>query len=396
MRCLWLTFADPDPPLDGLFIYSGGLIRAVAGAGAELVVLGLRRPESVKSDNYCDGSIVWRLASPRTFGPWTSLVSRLPHIAHRCKTPEMLDLLKRLLSHESWDAIVFDSLSAAWALQIIQERYPRASHRPPLLYVSHNHESSVRAKIAPSQHDFLTRQAQRFDAVKVARLERTLVETVDLVTAITPEDRDLYRAEWPEKRVDVLIPGYSGRPKVSRRITPDLPRRAVIVGSFGWIAKRLNLEEFLRVADPVFAAQGIELYVVGSGDGSYFEELKKSLSATHIAGTVENVEPYVENARLAVVPERNGGGFKLKVLDYVFNRVPILALRGSVAGVPLRNGESILLFPDQESLALGISQAIDDVTRLDEIQNAAFDACRSVFDWRSRGIQLYSALASLQ
>lgn len=393
MRCLWLTLADPDPPLDGLFIYSGGLIRAFAGSGADVVVLGLRRPESRKSDNDREERIVWRLAPHRPLAHWTSLTSSLPHMAHRCRTREIMSLLSELLQEESWDAIVFDSLSAAWALQPVLERYPCPSRRPALVYVSHNHETSLRAKITPNQHDFLKRQAQRFDAVKVARLEKALVEAVDVVTAITPEDRDLYRVQWPKKRIDVLTPGYSGRPKPDRRITPELPRRAVIVGSFGWIAKRLNLEEFVRVADPIFAAQGIELYVVGSGESSYFEELKKSLSATQFTGTVEHVEPYVENARLAVVPERSGGGFKLKVLDYVFNRVPILALHGSVAGVPLRDEESILLFPDQETLALGISRTIDDVARLDEMQNAAFDACRSAFDWRNRGAQLHSTLA---
>ena len=52
------TLADPDPPLDGLFLYSGGLIRAFAGAGAEVVALGLRRPESVKADNHCDRGVL--------------------------------------------------------------------------------------------------------------------------------------------------------------------------------------------------------------------------------------------------------------------------------------------------------------------------------------------------
>jgi glycosyltransferase involved in cell wall biosynthesis len=394
MRCLWLTLADPDPPLDGLFLYSGGLIRAFAGAGAEVVALGLRRPESVKADNHCDRGVVWRLGDDPPLSHWASLASALPHMAHRCQTADMTELLRTLL-HQSWDAIVFDSLCSGWALRHVVDRYPRARHRPAVIYVSHNHEESLRSRLVASQPGPMKRQAHRLDAMKVGRLERQLVALADLVTAITPEDRDLYCARWPEKRIDVLTPGYSGRSVSKRRITPDLPRRAVIVGSFDWKAKRLNLEEFVHVADPIFAARGIELRVIGSGEPAYFDELRKSLSATRFTGTVERVEPYVEDARLSVVPERNGGGFKLKVLDYIFNRIPILALEGSVAGVPLRNDESILLYPDQEKLALGIAQAIDDVERLDTIQNAAFDACRDVFDWRSRGQQLLAALNSL-
>jgi glycosyltransferase involved in cell wall biosynthesis len=395
MRCLWLTLADPDPPLDGLFVYSGGLIRAFAGAGAEVVVLGLRRPESTKADNQCEQGVVWRLASHQPLSNWSSLASSLPHMAHRCQTPAMVELLTALLREQNWDAIVFDSLSAGWALRHVLDSYPCATRRPTLVYVSHNHEESLRGRLVSSQPGVLKRQAHRLDAAKVARLERELVAFADLVTAITPEDGELYRAQWPTKRIDVLTPGYSGRSVTERRITPDLPRRAVIVGSFDWKAKRLNLEEFVHVADPIFAARGIELLVVGSGEKAYFDELGKTLTATRFTGTVDRVEPYVEDARLSIVPERNGGGFKLKVLEYIFNRIPILALEGSVAGVPLRHEESILLYPDQEKLALGISRAIDDVDRLDDIQNAAFDACRDVFDWRNRGNQLLSALASL-
>ncbi len=395
MRCLWLTLADPDPPLDGLFVYSGGLVRAFAGAGAEVVALGLRRPESVKRDNEHDHGVLWRLAPHEPLSHWASLTSFLPHMANRCRTPAMNDLLQLLLHDGEWDAVIFDSLSSAWALQIVLDRYPCAAHRPVFVYVSHNHEESLRASLVPSQQGPLKREAQRLDAAKVARLERKLVGFADLVTAITPEDREVYRTQWPTKRIDVLMPGYSGRSVAARKITRDLPRRAVIVGSFDWIAKRLNLEEFVRVADPIFASRDIELRVIGSGDQAYFDELSKSLCATQFTGTVEHVEPYVEDARLAIVPERNGGGFKLKVLDYIFNRIPIFALRGSVAGVPLRDEESILLFSDQASLAAGISQAIDNVARLDHLQNAAFGACQHVFEWQSRGAQLLSALMRL-
>jgi polysaccharide biosynthesis protein PslH len=394
MRCLWLTLADPDPPLDGLFVYSGGLIRALAAAGAEVVVLGLSRPESAKADKWRDRGVVWRLAPHEPLSHWASLLSPLPHMAHRCRTPAMLDLLRTLLE-ESWDAIVFDSISAGWALRAVLERYPRPARRPALVYVSHNHEESLRASLVPHQHGMLMRHAQRLDAAKVTRLERLLVRTVDLVTAITSEDGNLYRAQWPDKRIDVLMPGYSGHAVAKRRITSALPRRAVIIGSFDWIAKRLNLEEFVRVADPIFAARGIELCVVGSGNKLFLNELARRVSATRFTGAVDRVEPYVCDARLAIVPERLGGGFKLKALDYIFNRVPILALHGSVAGIPLRHEESILLFPDHESLALGIARVIDDVARLDDMQNAAFDACRNAFDWRTRGDQLVSAMASL-
>lgn len=395
MQCLWLTLADPDPPYNGQFVYSGGLIDAFAGAGADVCALGLSRPESQRQEGDYDGRVLWCLGENRARSHWASLGSYLPNLASRCRTPEMRQMLDELLEDNGWDIIVFDSLSAGWALKRVLRRYAHARNRPKLIYISHNHEESLRSELAANQPYFLKRQILRLDAVKVANLEYALIESADLVTAITPEDRALYRAYWPEKRILVLTPGYRGRSVDTREITKALPRRAVIVGSFDWIAKKMNLKEFVSVADPIFAEHGIELQVIGSGDESFFEQLRENVSATRFTGTVDSIGRYMDEARVAVVPERSGGGFKLKVLEYVFNRIPILALQGSIAGVPLCHDESVLLFSDQAALARGISRAIDDVVRLNRIQDAAFRACHNAFDWASRGKQLMSAVASL-
>jgi glycosyltransferase involved in cell wall biosynthesis len=315
-------------------------------------------------------------------------------MAYRCRTTGMRCILDKLLKRGGWDGIVFDGISTGWALPRVLDYYAGRGERPRLIYISHNHEESVRTRIAESQPLFLKRQAVRFDALKVSRLERELVDAVDFVTAITQEDLALYRHRNGDKPMDVLSPGYCGRRLGERRISPALPRRAVIVGSFDWIAKRMNLAEFVGVADPLFADAGAELQAVGSAEESFLEQLRHRTVATQFTGTVPDVEPYLDNARIAIVPERNGGGFKLKVLEYVFNRVPVFALTGSFAGVPLRHNDSVMLYPDHAALAHGVLEAIDDVDRLNRLQEGAFLACNDRFDWSSRGRQIVSAIAS--
>ena len=128
---------------------------------------------------------------------------------------------------------------------------------------------------------------------------------------------------------------------------------------------------------------------------AYFAQLQSKLSATRFTGTVEHVEEFISDARIAVLPERIGGGFKLKLLEYVFNRIPVLGLRGSVAGTPLRDDSSVLLFSNQTELARGVTRMIDNLGRLNQLQNAAYAACRNAFDWASRGKRLVTALESL-
>jgi glycosyltransferase involved in cell wall biosynthesis len=386
--------ADPEPRYNGQYVYSGGLIDSVAAAGGEVEVLGLGRPDSPRSNGARSRHIVWWLPQDNPHSRWGSLASTLPNIAYRCSTAGMRRMLDKLLRRDAWDGIVFDGISAGWALPAVLAHYTGRRDRPRLIYVSHNHEGSVRSQIAESQPLFLKRQAVRLDALKVSRLERELVDAVDLVTAITQEDLQLYRQQRTDKPIDVLTPGYCGRKVGQRRITSDLPRRAVIVGSFDWIAKRMNLAEFVQVADPLFAAAGAELQAVGSGEEAFLEQLRQQTLATHITGTVPDITPYLDQARIAIVPERSGGGFKLKVLEYVFNRVPVFALAGSFAGVPLRHNDSAMLYADHAALAHGVLEAIDDVDRLNRLQERAFAVCSNRFDWSSRGQQIVSSIAA--
>jgi len=399
VRCLWLTLADPEPRHNGQYVYSGGLIDSVAAAGGEVEVLGLRRPESPRCNGSRGEHVVWWLPG-EALNPlqsrWGSLASTLPHIAYRCRTANMQRVLDDLLRREGWDGIVFDGISVGWALPQVLNHYKGRPSRPKLIYVSHNHEESVRAEIAANQKPFLRRQVVRLDAMKVSRLEREMIGQVDYVTAITPEDLSLYRRHGCVKPMEVLTPGYRGRRLSERRISGGTPRRAVIVGSFDWIAKRMNLEEFVDVADPMFAEGRAELQAVGSADEEFLEHMRRKTVATSFTGTVPDVTRYIDEARIAIVPERNGGGFKLKVLEYVFNRVPVFALAGSFAGVPLRHNDSVMLYPDHATLAHGVLDAIDDVDLLNRLQERAYVACRDSFDWASRGGRIVSAIAEKQ
>jgi glycosyltransferase involved in cell wall biosynthesis len=156
----------------------------------------------------------------------------------------------------------------------------------------------------------------------------------------------------------------------------------------------MNLEEIVEVADPLFAAAGAELMAVGSGDERFLERLRQRTRACTFTGTVPDVTRYLDEARIAIVPERNGGGFKLKVLEYVFNRTPVFALRGSFAGVPLVHDDSVMLYDDHDALARGVLETIDDLDRLNRLQERAFAACRDRFDWSSRGDQILSVIRS--
>src|SRR5262249_519668 len=104
------------------------------------------------------------------------------------------------------------------------------------------------------------------------------------------------------------------------------------------------------------------------------------------------LRPIFRSVRMGIVAERTGGGFKLKTLDYIFNRVPIAAIKGGIAGLPLTPDGHFLSFGSMRELANGVAMVIDDLARLNTLQEAAYKECESGFDWSVRGRTLLNAI----
>jgi glycosyltransferase involved in cell wall biosynthesis len=389
MRCLWLTLADPDPLINGQLIYTGGFLAAAVAAGASLHVIGLDRHGEKEGPPQAHANLRWQLHRREIHSVWRRILSPMPPAALYGFSRAARRAVDQALADQSWDAVVFDSLMSAWALPTVLRRR-LGSGRPPLVYVAHNCEATAARRIADASHG-ARRLLKLLDWAKVASLERRLLAQADFVTANVPEDCEALAPATKAGKVAFLPPGYDGPRVACRAITADTPRRAVIIGSFDWSAKRQSLERFLDAGANRLAAAGVELQVVGSAEPRYLAGLRRRFPQVTFVGPVADVRPYLASARIGLVPDVLGG-FKLKALDYVFNRLPIMAMRGGLSGMPLEDGVSFGLFDTPVGLAEGVVSLIDSFAELNARQERAFAACADGFDWPQLGRRLMSGI----
>lgn len=395
-RYLWLTRFFPYPAHAGDRIYSAKLIEALAEQECQLTVFCTEGDSDAPLPPAGPARraewVVCRKGNQRRM--WLYPFSHLPRHALRLSTPEPHRVLRGLLTRQAWDAVVIDYVSMGWTLPLLTDAARTTGRRPILVYLAHNHEASLR-RLAVSQSTASrpSRLAQRIDGRRIAALEHRLLAQVDAVTVNTAADQALFQADAPEQRYHILVPGYDGPQSEHRWLTHDTPRRVVIVGSFDWIVKQQNLVEFLEAAAAPLAHHGIGIDIVGSGPGKVLEAWRRRFPSVAVHGRVAAVEPYIQGARLSIVPERTGGGFKHKVLNAVFQRSPVFGIAGSIAEVPITVDHSLRLFPDFPSLVNGIVRDIDDLDTLNALQTAAYDACRDRFHWHDRGRALHELLS---
>ncbi len=120
-------------------------------------------------------------------------------------------------------------------------------------------------------------------------------------------------------------------------------------------------------------------------------EVEPRYVAARFTGFVQDPVPHLD-ARLGVVAEPIGGGFKLKLLDYIFNRVPVVALESCVVGLPEAVKRHVLTVQDLSALSDRVKAVIDDVDQLNTLQQGAFDAAERAFHWADRGKAMHAAV----
>jgi polysaccharide biosynthesis protein PslH len=378
---LWVSVTHPGSRHAGNQVYSGGLLDALTARSQPVTLL-------TRNDGPSIPGLTVVAVPPNRFRPRVSgLASRWPASVWQAAGPNLQRNLRALLGQQAWRAVVIDQAASGWAAPLA------AAAQIPLVYVAHNHEGSTRKAVAKAEPSPLRRLILRYDACKYARLEQALVRQAALVTAITESDARQFTQQVPSARVLTLPPGYAGQSVGSRTLDQTTPRRIVLVGRFEWIAKQLNLTRWAEHAVPMLAAAGIETQVVGTVPDTLRTCLARAgLSFT---GPVPSVAPFLAKARYGLVAEDVGGGFKLKTLDYIFHRLPIAALDGNLEGQPPGVLANTLTAPTPKALAKAIVTQIDDLERLNQMQQNAFGAAIAAFDWADRAQRFLHALESL-
>jgi polysaccharide biosynthesis protein PslH len=390
MRCLWISRYIPFPSDDGAKVYAANLAQSLADSGVFVRFMGFGDAGAVRN---APVNVDWLPVPGNKRNKALVACSKWPIAAAIDATRAYILLLETQL-RERWDAVVLDGYGTGWALdRCLACRHESPAHPPVLVHVSHNHEEILWGLMArEARASPLKRWALRRNARRVSTLERRIVRNVDLLTTITEEDRRSLGNGLAQDRSLTLTPGHSGWIANQRHITAATPRRVIIMGSFQWVVKQENLIRFVEIADPIFKEQGIELDIVGDVPPALLATLQGRCRATHFHGFVTDAASFLSRARIAVVPESIGGGFKLKFLDYIFGRVPVATVSQAAAGLPAELQCAMLSSDSLSGLVREIVAHIDRVDELNRIQERAFELGKAQFNWNVRGERFRRAI----
>ncbi len=198
-----------------------------------------------------------------------------------------------------------------------------------------------------------------------------------MISAISADDAERYRRQDPPGVVVRTPPIHVGARLAERTIDVATPRRVVIISSWFGDAKanimNLTVEGLAPLID-----DNIELDVFTDG-----HRPGRDLAAAHPMVRFHRFGPDLDavlaEARIGIVHEPIVGGFRMQALDLLFRRVPMISAAGSITGLPLEGGISIVEVGSHTELVGAVSRLIDDLDTLNAMHELAYDTCRTLF-----------------
>ncbi|MCF2594883.1 glycosyltransferase family 4 protein, partial [Bacteroides caecigallinarum] len=153
--------------------------------------------------------------------------------------------------------------------------------------------------------------------------------------------------------------------------SPNITNKLIVCGSFIWTPKRLNLQRLLSSKSlSELEEKGMELMIIGRAKNKEIVKGNK-IKGVFVSGEVKSVEPFYKEAALAIVPELAGGGFKLKIAEAVQHNLPIVAIKGAVTDLEMKDGIHYIEVDSYEDLITEAIDLLNDKEKVKKLVNNA-------------------------
>ena len=342
-------------------------IRGLAAAGELHVCLvdGSSRGEMLPSTDEYSTSRVAGAPLQR----WQKLLT-LPHphpanIRYRSLRTLRADI-ERTLNHGTWDLIWCCRVRVHPLVDVLRGRtvivdFDDVGDR--LL------RSAIRDRI--EQEGFLQtlpRNAyDRLDALKWRRFERLTARARIVSWCAATSTSIISKSRTPpssrtgthsRSRCPIDVP--NNEPRHPLTIAPPASNSLIFVGPLTYTPNRLAVKWLIDRVLPKLIERVPDAELVIVGDPAGLAVARGEMRGVRFTGWVPDVTPFYRTAGVAVTPLHSGGGTRLKVVEALARRVPLVSTSFGCEGLGLLAGEELLVADEPDEFAAACASILKD------------------------------------
>jgi glycosyltransferase involved in cell wall biosynthesis len=174
----------------------------------------------------------------------------------------------------------------------------------------------------------------------------------DGVLAVSRKEAELVADLVGDPTLTYVVPDHENLP--ASKVPFEKRKGVLFIGNF-WHQPNVGAAEYLckeilpRVDPSVLRAHPV--YIVGNELNDTVREFGRNLSNVRFVGWVPSIVPYLNSARISVIPLLTGAGTKRKLIQTLMVGTPTVSTSVGTEGLDLKNEQHVLVADDPKKFA---------------------------------------------
>ncbi len=259
---------------------------------------------------------------------------------------------------------------------------------------AHNVEYEIYRQMWLRSRSPLRKVHYRHEYASLLRFEVAVFRKQDAVVATSENDKVIIDSHAPSVP-KFVVPNGVDTEYFRNGTEPTEPHSLIFSGRIGYMPNYDGISYFLDDIFPLIQRQipDVKIYIVGMSPPA---DLKKRRSENIIVTDfVPDVRPYFEKASVYVVPLRLGSGTRLKLLEAMSMRKPVVTTTIGSEGIDITNGDSALVADNPEDFATAVVRLLRDPLLGRKFGRNGYELVRQRYDWSVIGEHLHASLLEM-
>ncbi|MEO6693612.1 MAG: glycosyltransferase family 4 protein [Ignavibacteria bacterium] len=387
MRILFISYDFPYPPTGGSISRDYNLIKQLS-KNHELhwinrTIRGDIRQEYIdEMDKYFKNIKIVKWDYKQNIpGLLKSFFTDIPYIIKRFESEEMNKIVRETINDNVFDLVLCDHIYLTQYLpDNITDKIPVIPNNEDCGFTYYKRMTAnsgfLRSLYAGSQWK------------KLLNYEIKVLKKYNVYITTSEKEKEMISGYYDKAEICVIDNGVDTK-FFSERDRKDHSPNIIFTAWFKYYPNAQAAIDFVKNIFPKIQKEipEIKFYIVGKEPPQKVMDLQK-IENVFVTGYVDDIREYLRNADAAVIPLQIGGGTRLKILEAMSMKIPVVSTHLGAEGLEVENRTNILLAGNDKEFAEHVIEVIRDKQLSTNLTDNARLLMEEKYDWQKIGNRL--------
>lgn len=307
-----------------------------------------------KIKEYTNDIYIYKIESSRYIPAIKTLLTKKPYRFNKFWDQEFFNKVQKKLKNNNYDIIWCNFLNMAIYLT---DSHIKGSY---VILDQHNADEMFWHSYLDSKNLIYKFLAKK-NIANLKEIRKDYVDKFDLILSVSEKDKKFTKS-WLSSNIEIYVaPNGVDIDYFNSKNNKDTNGKNIIFcGSMDVTMNIEAVKDFVKHVFPQIKQKlpEVKFWIVGRNPTESICNLENE--SIIVTGTVDDVRPYYNKAKVSIAPFKYGGGTKLKVTESLSMQVPMVSTKIGAQGIKVVDGEHILIEDDWKEFADAVIKLFED------------------------------------